>query len=256
MSRDDPSLPAMMVAELARMRSGFIAWYTLLAPVVIAVPLYVGSLFSPEGQSGELWQVFSNVTLELWGVLVPMTAGLIAAISIRADTEPWRFLLSYAVPRWRYFFAKTTALAVAQLLSATILGLMLVGGALLTGQAGHQMGMIAEVSYLPWIAGLAMTALAALVSTLWGLGPGIAIGIAGALTGALISDKSFWYVMPPAWPMRVILPLAHIHPNGIALNSASPLNNASVVPVALVLSAVITVAALVVGGWHMTRKEI
>lgn len=256
MTRDDPSLPTMVLTELTRMRSGFIAWYATLAPVVIAVPLYMGSLFSTGGQSGGLWQVFSGVTLELWGVLVPMTAGLIAAISIRADTEPWRFLLSYAVPRWRYFAAKTTALAAAQLFSATVLALMLAGGALLTGQAGHQMAMIAEVCYLPWIAGLATTALAALAATLWGLGPGIAIGIAGSLAGALLSDKSFWYVFPPAWPMRVILPLAHIHPNGIALNSASPLNDVSVIPVALVLSAAITVAALFLGGWHMTRKEI
>lgn len=256
MRRDDPSLPVMVSAELARMRSGFIAWYTVLAPVVIAIPLYLGCLFSPEGRSGELFQAFSNVTMEFWGVLVPMTAGLVSALAIRADAGPWRFLLSYAIPRWRYFAAKTAALTVTQLVSATVLALLLSGAALLTGQLGREAPTIVALAYLPWLAGLAVTTLATLAASAWGLGPGIAVGVFGLLSGALIADKPFWYVLPPAWPMRVIIPLAHIHANGVALNPASPLNDISAVPVALALSAAVTGVALAAGGWQMARKEV
>lgn len=256
MNDDRPSMRTLVSTELTRLRSGFFAWYIVLSPIVIAVPLYLGSIFSPEGRSGHLWQTFSNVSLEFWGVLVPMTAGLIAALAVRADEEPWRFLLSYAVPRWRYFAAKVAALAAAQLLSATILVVLLAGGALLTGRLGDAGAMIVEAGYLPWVAGLAMTALATLVSTIWGLGPGIALGVAGMLSGALIADKPFWYVIPPAWPMRVILPLAHIHPNGLALDQASPLNSTSVIPVATALSLTATIVLLALGGRHMSRKEI
>lgn len=72
---DNPSLWTVTVTELARMRRGFLPLYILLAPIVIAVPLYLGSLFSPEGASGRTWEVFSNVTLEFWGVLVPHDSG-------------------------------------------------------------------------------------------------------------------------------------------------------------------------------------
>jgi len=253
---DAPSMATLITTELIRIRTGFLAWYTVLAPVVIAIPLYLGSLFSPEGRSGRVWDTFSNVTLEFWGVLVPMTAGLTAALAVRADTEPWRFLFSYAIPRWRYFTAKVAALAVAQLVSATILVVMLAGGALLTGQLGEAVPMILGSAYLSWAAGLAATAIAVLVSTVWGLGPGVAWGVAGMLAGALIADKSFWYALPPAWPMRVILPLAEIQPNGLPLPADSPLRDMSVIPPALVLSAVVTIIALLIGGRHLARKEI
>jgi lantibiotic protection ABC transporter MutE/EpiE family permease subunit len=253
---DSPSIATLVSTELIRMRSGFLGWYILLSPIVIAIPLYLGSIFSPEGRTGRLWDTFSNVTLEFWGVLIPMTAGLIAALAVRADTEPWRFLLSYAIPRRRYFTAKVAALALAQLLSATILAVLLTGGALLTGQLAHAAPMILGAAYLPWAAGLAATALAVLVCTVWGLGPGIALGVAGMMAGALISDKSFWYVIPPAWPMRVILPLAQIHPNGLSLDGSSPLNDTGAIPLAIGLSVAATIVILVIGGRHMSRKEI
>ena len=253
---DSPSITTLISTELIRLRSGFIGWYTLLSPIVIAIPLYLGSIFSPEGRSGRLWETFSNVTLEFWGVLIPMSAGLIAALSVRADAEPWRFLFSYAIPRRRYFTAKVSALAIAQFLSATILVVMLAGGALLTGQLTNVASMIVSAAYLPWAAGLAVTALAVLVCVIWGLGPGVALGVAGMMAGALISDKSFWYAVPPAWPMRVILPLAGIHPNGLALDADSPLHDTGVIPLAVALSAAATIVILVIGGRYLARKEV
>ncbi|GGM74775.1 hypothetical protein GCM10010106_21570 [Thermopolyspora flexuosa] len=253
---DSPSMATLISTELVRLRSGFIGWYTVLAPIVIAIPLYAGSLLSPEGRSGRLWDSFSNVTLEFWGVLIPMTAGLIAALAIRADTEPWRFLFSYAIPRWRYFTAKVAALAIVQLVSATILVVMLAGGALLTGQLADAASMILGSAYLSWAAGLAATAIAVLLSAAWGIGPGIAWGVAGMLAGALIADKSIWYALPPAWPMRVILPLAEIYPNGLPLDPNSPLRDMTVIPVAIALSVAATVVTLVIGGRYMARKEI
>lgn len=253
---DNPSLWAVIATELIRMRRGFLPWYTILAPIVIAVPLYLGSLFSPEGASGHTWNVFSNVTLEFWGVLVPVTAGLTAALSVRADEECWRLMMSYAVPRWRYFVGKFSALALLALLSSTVLMMTLLGGAALNHQVGSALTMVLAASYLPWLAGLASTAIALFVAVLWGLGPTIAVGVAGMMSGALISDKSFWYAVPFSWPMRMILPVAEIGPNGIPLPPGSPLADFGVVPLGLVLSAVLAGAVLVVGGWHMTKKEI
>ncbi|MEU6188157.1 hypothetical protein [Nocardia sp. NPDC047038] len=55
--------------------------------MIITVPLYPMSLASPEGRSGHTWTVFRDVVLEGWGVLIPMTAALLAAHSVRADQE-------------------------------------------------------------------------------------------------------------------------------------------------------------------------
>ncbi|GAA2978621.1 hypothetical protein GCM10010483_23520 [Actinokineospora diospyrosa] len=255
-TRDHPPLRTVVQVELSRLRHGFLAWYTVLAPIVIAIPLYLGSLFSPEGASGQTWQTFSNVTLEFWGVLVPMTAGLAATLSVRADQDAWRMLLSYAVPRWRYFAGKFGALAVLGLVSSTVLAAVLAAGALLNGTLAASIGVVLAAAYLPWVAGLASTALALLVAVRWGFGPGITVGVAGLLCGALTADKVFWYLIPVAWPMRVILPIAGIGPNGIALPAGSPLADHGAIPVALGLSAVLTALLLLLGGAHMNRKEI
>lgn len=254
--RDDPSLVTLISTEVMRLRRGFIGWYTVLAPIVIALPLYLGAALSPEGRNGLTWKTFTNVTLEFWGVLVPMTAALLAALSVRADQDSWRLMLSYAVPRWRYAVGKTAALAAFGLVSSLVLFAALLLGAAINGQLGDHLGMLAAASFLPWLAGLATTALAVAVAMAWGLGPTIALGVAGMLSGALISDKTFWYVVPFAWPMRVILPIAGIGPNGIPLTNRSPLTDRGVIPVAVGLSVSLAIVIAVAASLHMTKKEV
>lgn len=254
--RDRPSLWGVTITELMRMRRGFIGWYTLLAPMVITVPLYVTSLFSPEARSGRTWQVFRDVSLEGWGVLIPMTAALLAALSVRADQDAWRLLFSYAVPRPRYLLGKFLALGVLTATSTALLALLLSGGAALNGQLSTSFGTIVAASVLPWLAGLGATALTLLIAVMWGLGPTIAIGVIGMMSGMLISDKSWWMAVPFAWPMRVILPLAGIGPNGVPLRPDSPLRDHGVILPAVGLSAALTVVVLMIGSVHMTRKEI
>jgi ABC-2 type transport system permease protein len=254
-ARDHPSLLTVTATELTRLRRGFLLWYVLLAPVAIAIPLYLGSLFSPEGASGHTWDTFSNVSFEFWGTLVPMTAGLIAALAVRADEEALRLLLSYAVPRWRYLVGKFLALAFLSLLSTTIFAVLLACGAAINGRL-DDLGLVASGSYLPWMAGLASMAIALVVAVLCGIGPAFAAGVVGLLSGALIADKSFWMVVPFSWPMRVVLPLAGIGPSGIALPHGSPLHDTSVVVVAVALSLLVTAAALAVGAWYVNRQEV
>ncbi|WP_431034447.1 ABC transporter permease [Streptomyces sp. P6-2-1] len=254
--RDTPSLATVTGTELARSRRGFVFWYHLLAPVVITVPLFLGALGSSEAKAGQTFEVFRNVTLEFWGVLVPMTAGLAAALTVRADQDAWRLLLSYGVPRWRYFVGKVAALGVLGFLSATVLLVMLSLGAVISGRFPQAMGIVVAAVYLPWLVGLSMTALAVLVAIKWGTGPSIGVGVAGLLCGALVSDKVFWFAVPFAWPMRVVLPLAGIGPNGVPLPKGSPVTAMSAIPLALALAAVLTALLLLAGSAHMRRKEI
>lgn len=118
------------------------------------------------------------------------------------------------------------------------------------------MGTVVAAVYLPWLVGLSMTALAVLVAVMWGMGPSIGVGVAGLLCGALVSDKVFWFAVPFAWPMRVVLPLAGIGPNGVPLPKDSPVTEMSAIPLALGLAAVLTVVLLFIGRLHMIRKEI
>jgi hypothetical protein len=255
-ARDRPSLAAVVSTELMRLRHGFLFWYALLAPIVATVPLYIGSARSSEARAGQYWEVFRNVSLELWGVLVPISVALAAALSVRADGGAWRLMLSYGVPRSRYFTGKFIALAVMQLASATVLTLLLAGGAALRGRLGDDVGTVLGGAYLPCLAGFATLGIALYVAMRWGLGAAIVLGVAGMLCGALVSDKTFWAAIPMAWPMRVIIPLAGIGANGVPLAPGSPLRDTGVIPVALALSAAVSVLAVVLGGLHLRRTQI
>lgn len=254
--RDRPAIATVVRVELMRLRHGFLFWYALLAPIVAAVPLYIGSAGSSEAASGRYWEVFRDVSLELWGVLVPITAGLMAALSVRADQDAWRLMFSYAVPRYRYFVGKVAALALLQLFSTTVLAALLGVGAALQGRLGDDGLTVVGGAFLPWVAGLGTVAVAVYVAMRWGLGAAITIGVAGMLCGALISDKDFWFAVPMAWPMRVILPLAGIGPNGVPLPPDSPLRDMGAVPIALALSVALSAVALVLGGRYLKRKQI
>ncbi|MDQ1289652.1 MAG: lantibiotic transport system permease protein [Actinomycetota bacterium] len=246
----------MTLTELKRMRRGFTGWFVIIAPSVATIPLYLVSLFSPEARSGKTWQVFRDVSLEGWGILIPMTAALLAALTVRADTDAWRILLSYAVPRPRYFTAKFLALAAMTSASTAVLGVLLAGGAALNGALGENATQILQACLLPWLAGLGGTALALFVAVVWGLGPTISLGVFGMMSGMLISDKDWWWAVPFAWPMRVVLPLAGIGPNGVPLRADSPLRDRGVIPVAIALSFALLAAVWVAGSVHLKRKEI
>lgn len=254
--RDSPSLWDVTLTELIRMRRGFIGWFVIVAPSVATIPLYLVSLFSPEARSGKTWQVFRDVSLEGWGILIPMTAALLSALAVRADADAWRILLSYAVPRPKYFSAKFLALAVMTAGSTAVLAVLLAGGAALNGKLGENAGQILAACLLPWLAGLGGTALALLVAVVWGLGPTISLGVFGMMSGMLISDKDWWWAVPFAWPMRVILPLAGIGPNGVPLRAESPLRDRGIIPVAIALSFALLAVVWVMGSVHMKRKEI
>ncbi|WP_069165967.1 ABC transporter permease [Nocardia altamirensis] len=254
--RDQPTIWDVTLTELARMRRGFIGWYVILLPFIITVPLYPMSITSPEGRAGRTWTVFRDVSLEAWGVLIPMTAALLAALSVRADQDAWRLLFSYAVPRSRYLVGKYLALAVLSAVSTALLAALLCGGAALTGRLSGSLPTILAASVLPWLAGLGCAALALLIAVMWGLGPTIAVGVLGMMSGMLISDKSWWMTVPFAWPMRVILPLAGIGPNGVPLPADSPVRDRGVILPAIALSLVLAALVLAVGAMHLKRKEI
>ncbi len=179
-----------------------------------------------------------------------------AALSVRADQDAWRLMFSYAVPRRRYFAGKVTALAILQLFSTTVLAALLAIGALLQGRLLDDGMTVLGGAYLPWLAGLGTLGVATYAAMRWGLGAAITIGVAGMLCGALISDKAIWPLVPMAWPMRVILPLAGIGPNGVPLPVDSPLRDMGAVPIAVGLSVALTAVMLVLGAHHLKRKQI
>jgi ABC-2 type transport system permease protein len=69
--------------------------------------------------------------------------------------------------------------------------------------------------------------------------------------GAGRAPSSNWWLSPWSWPLRVDAPLLRLHPNGIPLDSTSPLLSFNVIPIAVISACLLCILAL-----FFTRKAL
>lgn len=83
-----------------------------------------------------------------------------------------------------------------------------------------------------------------LLAARWGTAAPLILAVAWTLAGVLTAEDERWMMIPPAWPVRAVLPLLGTHANGIALAPDDPL--AAENPAIAVLLTAVTLALLVV----------
>lgn len=73
--------------------------------------------------------------------------------------------------------------------------------------------------------------------------------------GVLCSTKTFWWICPYSWSVRLMTPVLGILPNGLVAQSGDPLLNPSAVPVGVALSLVLLAVLLIVTErWFRNRE--
>lgn len=254
-ARDNPSVPTIAVTSLIRIRHSPVLWVSLLLPVVLGLPLAVIAVFSPEGRAGQQWEVWQHTTMLFWGMLVPILAAMYAALTARQDADALRLLFGYAIPRYRLFVGRFLALAATGLGCAALLYLVIAVPGVLTGNSSGLATLAAGLG-AGWLAGLGTLALCQLLADLWGFVAAIGLGIAGSMFAALLADKSVWLFIPPAWPMRAVIPLGGFESSGLPLPPGHPLWDTGVIPVAIGLSAALSAVMCAAGGLYLNRKEL
>ena len=254
-ARDTPSVVTVVGTELSRLGRKFPLWLTFGLPLALVVPHGLIAVLSPEGRQGHVWEVWLQIVLMFWGVFLPMAAALYAAVSVRQDDEARRLLYSYAFPRSRLLLGKYFALAAMGLLSAVLLTCFLSLLAVVFGESGDLARVVAS-GMVPWLASLGTLALCLVMANMWGFTATVCTGVAGMMFGALLADKVVWWLIPLAWPMRVVVPLAGIEASGVPLPADHPLNDMGVLPIAVGLSLTLAAVLLAVGSRYVNREEL
>ncbi|MBB4933777.1 ABC-2 type transport system permease protein [Lipingzhangella halophila] len=252
---DAPSLRTVASTEASRLWRRFPLWLTFGLPLGLVLPQGLVAALSPEGRQGFVWDVWLQVVLMFWGVLLPMATALYAGVAVRQDNQARRLLYSYGFPRSRLLLGKFAALAGMSLLCAMLLTCLLCLLGVLFGETGGIARIVAG-GMVPWLASLATLALCLVVAHVWGFTATMCTGVAGMMFGALLADKAVWWIIPLAWPMRVVVPLAGIEASGVPLPDGHPLNDPSVLPIAVGLSVALAAVLLVAGSRYVNRKEL
>ena len=76
------------------------------------------------------------------------------------------------------------------------------------------------------------------------------------ISGVLISQTGSWYVLVSAIPMRIMCPLLHILPNGLAAEAGNPFLNTGVIAPGICLSIIWFVLATVLLLKWFERREV
>ncbi|RNL84589.1 hypothetical protein [Halostreptopolyspora alba] len=252
---DAPSLGTVARTEARRLWRRFPLWLTFGLPFGLVLPHGLIAVLSPEGREGFVWDVWLQVVLMFWGVLLPMVSALYAGVSVRQDNQARRLLHSYGFRPSRLLVGKFTALALMSLVSAALITCLLCLLGVFFGETGDLARVVAG-GMVPWLASLATLALCLVIAQAWGFTATMCTGVAGMMFGALLADKVVWWVIPLAWPMRVVVPLAGIEASGIPLPDDHPLRDLSVLPIAVGLSVALTAVLLVVGSRYVNRREL
>lgn len=252
--RDDPSLALLCSLALNRRLHGLPLWTALATPLAMAALLVIAVFNGAEGGRGEVWDHWFGLSLYLWAILTPMAAGLYALGSFQADEDAKRVLYCYAFPRRRLLFAEVLALTIlwtgAALLFAALVALI----CLANGTPDLIVRAFAG-ALLPVLAALPTLVLCVIAAEVWGVAGPICIGVAGMLFGALVGDKTYWWVFPPAWPTRVVIPFAETRAVS-DFHPTDPLLSLSVLPVITIATLLLTGALLIVSAWYVDKRDL
>ena len=233
-----PGILTLARTELTRMFLGNLVWFALLAPPVLALPMTAWLVTDP----GAYVPVRESM-VDLWTVYLPLHGTILAALSVSQDDGAMRYLLGYPIPRAGMFVGKFTGLAVLLALSQTMLLAVLLAMNAVVGD--DSVTRLTAYAYLPLVAALAVLALGQVVASAFGLGPAIAVGAVGLLSGGLLGDKdAAWWYSPFAWPIRSALLVEQGAADAAAL---TPL---------LGLSGGLLAATVLIGCWVMRHKQV
>ncbi|WP_017576967.1 ABC-2 family transporter permease [Nocardiopsis kunsanensis] len=254
-ARDSPSLVLLLSLALDRLRWGLSLWTTLATPVALAA-LFAVAVFIGAGRGQEeVWDHWFGLTLYIWAVLTPMLAALYAVGADQADESAKRVMYTYAFPRRRLLFADVLALMALWTVSALMLAALIAAAALANDTPGDA-GTAFAGALMPVLAALPTLVLCVLATEAWGVAGATCVGVAGTLFGALAGDKVYWWVFPPAWPTRGVIPIAENQ--GLASLDAAgvPLLSLSVLPVIGIAVLGLSGVLLAVGALYVDRREI
>ncbi|MNO03291.1 hypothetical protein D3C81_2239470 [compost metagenome] len=65
-----------------------------------------------------------------------------------------------------------------------------------------------------------------------------------------------WIYIPWSWPLRLMCPVAGVHPNGVLLPAGDPLLDPSVIPIGIAVSLLFFVCSSWLTGLWFARREV
>lgn len=188
---------------------------------------------------------FVSNTINWWSILfLPLMLVLWCSLTHQKEQLASSYQGVYLLPvSLRNIWLAKLVVMGSYSLAALAVYLLVMGvvGMLFTGESIITMATLMSALVL-WITTLWEIPLFLWIARKWGAAAAIGINIACAMgLGIPFSTRTFWWACPWSWSIRLMAPIAAVHPNGTLLEPGHALLDMKVLPVGIGMSLLLTV---------------
>ncbi|OKP98270.1 lantibiotic immunity ABC transporter MutE/EpiE family permease subunit [Paenibacillus sp. P46E] len=249
---------SILQSEHLKYKRSFSLKLVWAAPSFFVLFALIALLYIPKGQSlpGEL---FLSMVFNWWPfIFVPLGTALLCALAEVRERKAghYRGLRLHNIRPGLLWIGKIMVLAYYMLLSSlgTIAAALLAG--LLITDGTLPVEKVVYASLLTWLVSLSLIPLQLMAAAWKGMAASIGLGVAGMFAGVLAAPGPHWLYVPWSWALRLMCPVAGVHPNGVPLETGDPLLDTSVIPAGIAVSLLFFAASSWLTGVWFDRKEV
>lgn len=245
-------------SELLKQKRTFARKLVIFAPLFFVVNALPQKLFMP-ADVARPWQLLVSMVYNWWPVIfIPLGIALLAALGALQERKAgnYRCLRACDLSPVSIWVGKVIVMAIHTLMATVFLMIALVISGFISAGGAVPWLEIFTGGMTMWLASLALIPVQLWAASWKGTFFGMLTGFAGMIAGVLAAAKSGWVYVPWSWPIRLMCPIIGVHPNGVYLDAADPLRNASVIPLGIMLSIAFLIIFTAITGLWFNRREV
>jgi len=190
-------------------------------------------------------------------IFMPLGSALLCSLSDAKERKAgnYRGLRSHNVKSIRLWLSKNAIIALYTFLSSMILIVVIFLCGFLSPGNVAPFSEICEASMVIWITSVGLIPVYLFLATWLGTVASIGSALIGPAAGVIMATGPSWILMPWSWSLRLMCPIAKVHPNGVALQKGDLLMNPSVIPIGIIVSlAFLIITSLLTSIWFSKRE--
>lgn len=210
---------SVLRAELLRTRRSTPAYLLWVGPVVALLSVAGQLLVSRQRSWSSLLMWHVGYVTAFAAVLVALLVAFVERRERRSrgGGTGWRATRPSATRA-----ARLVVLAGLSLAASLLVFLPYAPAGMVLGFGAPPLAVLTSAALLVWAGGLCWLVAATAAARLLGPWPVVGLGVAWQVVGTVSAESDTWWLVPPAWAVRPVLPLIGVHFNGVPLEPGSP----------------------------------
>ena len=241
-------------SENLKFKRTFSRKLVFIAPICFALFSYLVSYSLNDPQNS-----FNAMALNWWALIfVPLGTAVLCVLSDLTEKTSFGYIsiLSRRINKRAFFISKMVVVDIYILISSLFLLIILfVSNYLLFGSFSNLSNIFFSI-LISFIISVSLTPINLFISYKTSILVTLILNFIFLILGIIFSTKDYWFIMPWGFALRLMCPIARIHPNGTFLPYDSPLLDNSVIFIGIFISAIFCIASCIIATNAFKNQEV